>query len=351
MVHGGEKGVVRSAARSASGFHTATFSAADMPADALAEAFENFIGEWLLPGNLEFLTSPDRIEASARAIVRRGGFRLATIKLSPFRLVQTDRHLNSPAVRTVVLHVATEGRCEIRQAGARVLVAPGDVVLREAGSESTIMSDTGYGVLISTVPVTHLGSAILERFGRAPFLFPADAPGRVALYDLLNTMMSVRRLSAASLYHFEEAVTGVLRYAAVSTARPDAATGGVRDKAVPNLLHIIDQSIRDPDFTLAALAARVGKSERWVRHLLSAEGIHFKQYIIRHRLELARRTLLDPAHRDRAILSIALDCGFNDQTQFNRSFAQYFGMPPGRFRREAERTGDGSFGIAASGNT
>src|SRR5689334_2700766 len=153
MVHGDKKGVARSAGHSTSGFHIATFSATDMPVDALAGAFEKFIDEWLLPGNLEFLASPDRIEVSARAIVRRGGFRLATMKLPPFRLVHTNSHLNSPATRAVVLHVAMEGQCEIRQAGTRVLVKPGDVVLRDAGGESTIMSDAGYGVLVSTVPV------------------------------------------------------------------------------------------------------------------------------------------------------------------------------------------------------
>jgi AraC-like DNA-binding protein len=310
-------------------------STGNLPLSDRGNAWSGFLDRWIVPGDVEFASSAGDRKCSALAMTREHGCTVMFGDAAPQRLVHAARHLGNRAPRAFALYVFAGGSGEIQQEGSRVPFAAGDVLLRDAGGASVLASETGFRASVTLVPVDHLGPVILQRFGRSPFVMPENAPGRLALIDLLRgAEAKPQQLAAENFRHFEAAVTGVLRYAGVAAFSPMQGDAGNGDKIVPDLLEIINRSIRDPDFTLATLAARTGKSERWIRHLLTAEGIRFKQYIIRHRLELARRALIDPAYRGRSILSIALDCGFNDQTQFNRSFARHFGMPPGRFRRE-----------------
>jgi AraC family transcriptional regulator len=54
------------------------------------------------------------------------------------------------------------------------------------------------------------------------------------------------------------------------------------------------------------------------------------QYILRARL---RRAAVRVRAEDTRILDIALDCGFDDLSNFNRAFRAEFGTSPLRYRR------------------
>lgn len=55
------------------------------------------------------------------------------------------------------------------------------------------------------------------------------------------------------------------------------------------------------------------------------------EYVLRKRLELARKLLLET---DRNTLEIALSCGFNSQTHFISVFSRYIGVTPCRWRKD-----------------
>ena len=58
------------------------------------------------------------------------------------------------------------------------------------------------------------------------------------------------------------------------------------------------------------------------------------EYLRRCRLERATRLLRD---RQLSLATIAMACGFVDQSHFNRSFRQTYGVSPGKFRLMAKR--------------
>lgn len=61
-------------------------------------------------------------------------------------------------------------------------------------------------------------------------------------------------------------------------------------------------------------------------------GIAPKDFILRTRLQMAARLL---SGSDEALIGIALDCGFCDQSYFTKRFHEFFGMTPRQYRQMA----------------
>lgn len=89
---------------------------------------------------------------------------------------------------------------------------------------------------------------------------------------------------------------------------------------------------RHPDtgHTLASLARDARLSPyHFLRTFQLVTGVTPHQFILRARLREAALRLAEPER----VLDIALDCGFGDLSNFNRSFRAEFGVSPRVFRR------------------
>jgi AraC-like DNA-binding protein len=86
----------------------------------------------------------------------------------------------------------------------------------------------------------------------------------------------------------------------------------------------------DDDFSLCALAARLGLSERQTARLIRAEtGRSFRELKATARLERAQKLL---ASSDLPILEVALRAGWNSSSQFHEAFRSSVGVSPARYR-------------------
>ncbi|NUZ05120.1 Ada metal-binding domain-containing protein [Piscinibacter koreensis] len=92
----------------------------------------------------------------------------------------------------------------------------------------------------------------------------------------------------------------------------------------------------DPDDgapSMAALAARLGVSDRHLRRIFAAEhGVTPLQYLQTRRLLLAKQLLTDTAL---PVADVALASGFNSLRRFNAAFAERYRMQPTRLRHSA----------------
>lgn len=111
---------------------------------------------------------------------------------------------------------------------------------------------------------------------------------------------------------------------------PRAAPTATRDRSrIADVLHHLETH-RDERHTLAELASLAGISRyHFLRTFRAVTGVTPHQWILRARLREAAQRL---ATRCEAITEIALDVGFEDLSNFIRSFRAEFGVSPRRYR-------------------
>lgn len=98
----------------------------------------------------------------------------------------------------------------------------------------------------------------------------------------------------------------------------------------------LEKPYLDEDLTLPELAARVGASPHQLSQLFNQHlGESFYDYINRHRIAAFQRVAVLPANARRALLDIALDCGFGSKSTFNAVFKRQVGMSPSAWRQRA----------------
>ena len=107
-----------------------------------------------------------------------------------------------------------------------------------------------------------------------------------------------------------------------------------RGRALAALIH---RHASDPGFALADLARLSGMSERQVQRDLHSLGTSFSRELLASRMDLVRRQLMRAARQgDRPrVAQIAYGAGFNDLSNFNRSFLREHGCSPLEFARQA----------------
>ncbi|MFP5305212.1 MAG: helix-turn-helix domain-containing protein [Gammaproteobacteria bacterium] len=122
-----------------------------------------------------------------------------------------------------------------------------------------------------------------------------------------------------------------LRVRRGSDARIAAPTARDRRRAVETALWI-DAHAHEPIGLEAAARAAGLSAFHFLRLFQRVLGVTPHQYLVRARLRRAARLLAD---EERSITDVAFDVGFNDVSNFVRSFGRAAGVSPGGFRRAA----------------
>jgi AraC-like DNA-binding protein len=101
------------------------------------------------------------------------------------------------------------------------------------------------------------------------------------------------------------------------------------------------QAYRDPALSLSALAKQLGLPTHHVSQVINQEGGQtFFDFINQYRVQAVVRALQAREHRQKTLLGIALESGFNSKASFNRAFKKFSGLTPqayvGRLRQEEQ---------------
>jgi len=90
---------------------------------------------------------------------------------------------------------------------------------------------------------------------------------------------------------------------------------------------------RDNELTLPKLAARLQVSPNMISEVLNKGfGVNFFQFINGHRVEEAKRMLVDPKMAHLTLESVGYEAGFNSKTTFNTTFKKSTGKSPSEWR-------------------
>ncbi|WP_035568052.1 helix-turn-helix domain-containing protein [Hymenobacter sp. IS2118] len=102
------------------------------------------------------------------------------------------------------------------------------------------------------------------------------------------------------------------------------------------LLRLMDeeQPWLEPELTLAELALRLRTNTSLLSHVINTGcGQNFNDFVNRYRVAEAERKLQNPRLLHYSLVGIALECGFNSKSTFNRVFKKITGRTPGEVNR------------------
>lgn len=148
-----------------------------------------------------------------------------------------------------------------------------------------------------------------------------------------------RGLADAKKLQWERAANKLARYAN-SLQQPTfehlaLATAPWKQHADPRIRQAqtyIERQFRQ-DLSVSDVASRVAMSERnFTRRFRAAAGLSPARYLTKCRIEHARQ-LLEFEHLP--VLTVAMRCGFRDESAFRRSFRHLCGVTPSAYRAAA----------------
>jgi AraC-like DNA-binding protein len=95
-----------------------------------------------------------------------------------------------------------------------------------------------------------------------------------------------------------------------------------------------DKPYLSPCLDLASLSELAHTTRNHLSQVLNQKlGSSFYDYVNRYRIQEVAARLVVPDHQERSIFDIAIDCGFNSKSTFNKTFRHWYGVSPSEYRQ------------------
>jgi AraC-like DNA-binding protein len=94
----------------------------------------------------------------------------------------------------------------------------------------------------------------------------------------------------------------------------------------------------NPTLTLTDLAGALGITTKQTSALVNQGfGMNFNDFVNHYRVEAVKERLARGEHEKFTLLGIALACGFNSKSTFNRVFKRDTSLTPGQYLAQLEK--------------
>jgi len=262
---------------------------------------------------------------------------------------RSDPHRNARGLGMLDLHFQLRGRSLNAQIGREAVLESGDFTLCDASRPYQVSFTEANHMFCIKVPAERL----TRRLGDVDALIckpmsGADGAGAMLSSFLANLWPQIDQAEDSG---WGETVSEVILDLMTLAYRPLSEAAGpasARGHWMAKARGFIDEHICDPELSVAAIAAAVGVSPRYVQMLFAAEGATPSAFIQDQRLRLAAERLRGPGAP--CITEVAMAVGFNDLTHFGRAFRKRYGVTPRDYRDGARRSGPPS-AAASSADT
>jgi AraC family transcriptional regulator len=271
--------------------------------------------------------APTSSETTVRRIAEGDGWRVSDIICrsgpdnAPFE--ETHQWMSIAAV--------IEGSFVYRSTHGRSLMAPGAILLGNQGACFCCSHEHGRG---DRCIALHLDPALFEEV-------VADAKGvraasfrahRLPPHEALSPIFSAARtcLMSPSATIVEQAVlTATLHAVALAHDGAEQKVSLNDERRVVQSAALINTRFMEP-LSLGELASELGVTRHhFLRIFRRVMGVTPYHYLLSRRLDAAMQRLRSSAE---PVLTIALECGFGDLSEFTRRFRKRFGAPPAAYR-------------------
>ena len=93
-----------------------------------------------------------------------------------------------------------------------------------------------------------------------------------------------------------------------------------------------EQPYLDSSLKLIDIAKKIDISPNYISQALNIKfGLNYSDYINKHRIETAKKLLIDPNTKNYTLLHISGEAGFNSKSVFNKAFKKHTGKTPTEF--------------------
>jgi AraC-like DNA-binding protein len=90
-----------------------------------------------------------------------------------------------------------------------------------------------------------------------------------------------------------------------------------------------------PELTLGGLSEQLRVSEKTVSQIIRQQtGFHFSDFINSHRIEYAKKKLVETTDKKLTVLEVLYDSGYNSKSVFNFQFRKFTGKSPSQYRAD-----------------
>lgn len=314
------------------------FDSNDLPAE-LDDAAR--LGHWrslfegsVNPLDVEYL--PDRPFRSRLEITAFDRLILNRQSGTVSRLSRTRRHVaRSPDTGFHFGIVRNGSDVHLAQCGREAVYAPGQALLLN-GAEPAFANTPGeldfIGMMIERGPLLELVPDAED------LVVHAFDPRRPAMQLLTGYVDLIGQQGVGADGAVDGHIASTLIDLIALILGPDrdraaiARSRGPRAARLARVVAEIRQSFARPDLSPHILARRLGISARYLQDLLSESGTTLTERVLELRLQKARGMLANPRNNHTNVSDIALACGFNEVSYFNRCFRRRFGASPTQYR-------------------
>lgn len=227
------------------------------------------------------------------------------------------------------------GRATVHQAGAEVVVEPGQMALYDTARPYDLRLEGSWACAVLAFPYSALAlprHAVDGALMRALSL--TDGPGAILAGFVTSAVLQRDAIPGGAAERLGEAGLHLVAGALSSSSRPVGEAGAAAaDAARLRVLAYIRAHLDDPDLSHSQIAAAHHIAPRTLSRLFENEPVSVAAYIRSNRLHAVHRDLGDPLLARRSIAAIAARWCFPEQAHFTRAYRAEFGLTPSQSRR------------------
>ena len=275
-----------------------------------------------------------RIRAFQGCIERRtvAGLELTRFSSTPvsfrkFPVVNAD----SPE-RSCIIITQLEGAQSYRQAGAAIVLNPGDSTLLDSGRPWSSDCAGRCSRLYLRLPLGQMQDHV--QLCKIPLLphIPGQGEMGATLSKLLTSLFVQAEILGGNdgngaIKAYLETWSACLRHLyklPIAVAKHRSLEARIE--------HFIEDHLGDAGLTPSAIADAMEISVRHLHRVFAAQGRTLGEWVRERRLQRCRSDISDQRFAAASITEVAFSWGFSDSAHFSRCFRSRFGMSPREFR-------------------
>lgn len=249
---------------------------------------------------------------------------------------RSRREIAESTADVYFLNLQVRGTSGFCQGAAVQRLAPGELFVVDASQPFRLHCERSLHHLCVTVPAHALRPHLLRpRLAAGTLLRRLDGAENLLADYLLAVAAEADALDALAGGHVAQHIIDLCAHALNRVHAPvPLPRAAARAALYRRACSFVERHFGDPTLSPADIARHLRTSLRFVHGLFREHDESPMRFIVKQRVEAARRVLADPAHRHRTITEIAFACGFSDLAHFSRTIALQTGLSPRELRRK-----------------